>query len=387
MKRIFFNPGAADGGGAPDATATVIKAIDAKLFGTVKTDDMTKAISDATANLAKSEDLLAIQKTVNELNEKAGQFDASRKKAKGTLDQISDAIGDKLKGNVMESVNVPFTKTVGTMTAADDLTGSTVLTYRPGVEANPNRRIHFRDLAQIIPSGTGTYSWYIERAKEGAIAFQSSHGVKKSLINARFEQKSVTAEYLAGLAPVAKQMMQDLPFLRGFMPQFMVSEYLKQEDTEFYADLIAVASGDDEIPGAITSNVEKIMGWVTNLRAADYEPNGVVMNPVDVFSIFINKGATSGDYTLPPGVVVANNGGISIYGLPVYQTTFIPVGKALVGDWNRVGIVQVDGLAVLTDDRGDNFDNNTVTFKAEARVALAVLRTDAFIYGDLLVSA
>jgi HK97 family phage major capsid protein len=181
--------------------------------------------------------------------------------------------------------------------------------------------------------------------------------------------------------------MQDLPFLQGFMPQFMVSEYLKQEDTEFYADLIAVASGENEIPGAISSNVEKIMGWVTNLRAADYDPNGIVMNPVDVFSIFINKGSTSGDYTLPPGVVVANNGGISIYGLPVYQTTFIPEGKALVGDWNRVGIVQVDGLAVLTDDRGDNFDNNTVTFKAEARVALAVLRTDAFIYGDLLVSA
>jgi HK97 family phage major capsid protein len=337
--------------------------------------------------MAKSEDVAAIKKTVNELNEKAGQFDASRKKAKGTLAQISDAISEKLKGNVMESVNVPFTKAVGTMTAADDLTGSTVLTYRPGVEANPNRKIHFRDLAQIIPSGTGTYSWYIEKTKEGAIAFQNTHGAKKSLINARFEQKSVTAEYLAGLAPVAKQMMQDLPFLQGFMPSFMVSEYLKQEDAEFYADLIAVANGEDEIAGAITSDVEKIMGWVTNLRAADYDPNGVVMHPSDVFKIFINKGATSGDYTLPPGVVVANNGGISIYGLPVYQTTFIPEGKALVGDWNRVGIVQVDGLAVLTDDRGDNFDNNTVTFKAEARVALAVLRTDAFIYGDLLVSA
>jgi HK97 family phage major capsid protein len=359
----------------------------AKVATSATKDELTKAVADATADMAKSEDVAAIKKTVNELNEKAGQFDASRKKAKGTLAQISDAIGDKLKGNVMESTNVPFTKAVGTMTAADDLTGSTVLTYRPGVEANPNRKIHFRDLAQIIPSGTGTYSWYIEKTKEGAIAFQNTHGAKKSLINARFEQKSVTAEYLAGLAPVAKQMMQDLPFLQGFMPSFMVSEYLKQEDAEFYADLIAVANGEDEIAGAITSDVEKIMGWVTNLRAADYDPNGVVMHPSDVFKIFINKGATSGDYTLPPGVVVANNGGISIYGLPVYQTTFIPEGKALVGDWNRVGIVQVDGLAVLTDDRGDNFDNNTVTFKAEARVALAVLRTDAFIYGDLLVSA
>jgi HK97 family phage major capsid protein len=351
-------------------------------------EELTKAVADATANMAKSEDLAAIQKTVNELNEKAGQIDASRKKSKGTLEQIADAIETNLKGESMEKTKVPFvTKAAGTMTAADDLTGSTVLTYRPGVEANPNRRIHFRDLAAIIPSGTGTYSWYVERTKEGAIAFQNTHGVKKSLINARFEQKTVTAEYLAGLAPVAKQMMQDLPFLRGFMPQFMVSEYLKQEDSEFYTDLIGLASGSTAIAGAITSDVEKIMGWVTNLRVADYEPNGVVMNPADVFKIFINKGATSGDYTLPPGVVVANNGGISIYGLPVYQTTFVPEGKALIGDWNRVGIVQVDGLAVLTDDRGDNFDNNTVTFKAEARVALAVLRTDAFIYGDLTVSA
>lgn len=379
MKRIFYNAGAAEGGAAPDATATIIKAIDGKFADVVKKSELDEKLKD----VAKASELEGLQKTVNELNEKAGQWQAKAKQPEGTIPAMAKAIreGYDAKGMKLPETKVPFmTKAAGTMTAADDLTGNTIITYRSTLAANPYRNVHFRDLAPVIPSATGTYSWYRQGTTEGAIAFQTSHGTKKSIINGKFVQDTVTAQYLAGLAPVAKQMMQDLTFLEGYMPQFMLNEYLTQEDSEFYSDLILAATGSAAETGS-ANTIEYIMELVTNLRVANYVPNGIVMNPADVFKVFITSKGDS--YSLPPGVVVSNSGLISIFGVPVFTTTFVPSTKILVGDWNQVGIVQVEGLSILTDDRGDNFDNNTITWKAEARVALAVLRPDAFIYADL----
>ena len=339
--------------------------------------------------LAKSADLEALTAIVNQLNEKQGQIAISQKKVQNTFDAISEGLEKNINAADM-SVNkfhVPFkTKAAGTMTAADDLTGDTVITYRSQLVGKPYSNVHMRDLAAIIPSATGTFSWYRQVAGEGAIATQSVHGAKKSIINAKFLQDTVTTEYLAGLAPVAKQMMQDLPFLQGFMPSFMMNEYLKKEDSIFFAGLQSKATGSND-DGSASNIIEQIMRWATNLRAADYTPNGVVLNPTDVYQIFINAASGSGEYDLPPGVVVSNSGAISIFGLPVFTSTFVTTGTTIVGDWSKVGIVQVDGLGVLTDDRGANFDENTVTFKAEARVALAVLDPAAFVAGTFAFSA
>ena len=338
--------------------------------------------------LAQKSALDNIQKTVDALNEKAGQLHMGAAKVKSTISSIREGIAANMdKDNLsVKKFAVPFaTKAAGTMTAADDLDGDTQITYRSNLTALPYRNVHMRDLAAIIPSATGTYSWYRQVTGEGSIAFQTSHGSKKSIINAKFKQETAVCEYLAGLAPVAKQMMNNLPFLQGYMPTFMLNEYLTKEDAEFFSDLTTAATGDDSTTGG--NVIEQIMEWATNLRAANYVPNGIVMNPADVYTVFITKGVGGTDYTLPPGVVISNSGMISIFGIPVYTSTFVTAGQIVVGDWSKVGIVQQDGLQILTDDRGDNFDNNTVTFKAEANVALAVLDPAAFVHGTFTVSA
>jgi HK97 family phage major capsid protein len=355
----------------------IISAIDGLKANMATKDDLKGFVkAEQLEGLAKAEDL-------NKLNEAMGAIKMEKAKPTSTIGSIAKGIADNFEADrlAVKKFKVPFmTKEAGTMTSAASLTGDTVITYDSQLAANPYRNVHMRDLVRIIPSATGVYSWYRQTATDGAIAFQTNHGTKKSLINMTLEQDSVTAEYLAGLAPVAKQMMQDLPFLQGEMPSFMINEYLTKEDSEFFADLINEADGDDTTTG--TNEIEKIMEWVANLRAADYSPNGIVIHPSDVYKIFITQVGDAG-YTLPPGVVVSNAGLITIFGIPVYQSTFVTAGFVMVGDWTKAGIVQVDGLAILTDDRGDNFDNNTVTFKAEARVALAVTRPDAFIYGEL----
>jgi len=368
-----------------------LKAIDGIKAEQVKKADVEAIAGDKVKSAIDpiSAQVADIAKTVNALNEKeaaVNQPKMSRNLVKELGEQLAKNIdGHRLKEFKLGTVSdvQMALKAAGTMTVADDLTaGSAVSTYDLSVAQLPARKVNFRSLVGITPSGTGIFQFPREVAKEGSIAAQTA-GAKKSLINARFAMITVNAEYLAGLAPVAKQMMQDLPFVEGFMPPFLWKEYLKAEDAAFYTTLSGAATGSTTVTGTPTSDIEKIMGYVANLRVPDYEPTGIVMTPADVYKLFINVGATSGDYTLPPGVVLSNSGAISIFGIPVYQTTFIPEDKVLVGDWSQATIVQTDGLSISTDDRGDNFDNNTVTWKIEARVALAVKQPGAFIFADL----
>jgi HK97 family phage major capsid protein len=392
MNRIFLDAAPNEGGGDP--TAMVLKAIEGVKEGQkdmAKKSDLEpiaiKAAADAVLPVAN--ELKSLSTQVQKLDAAAGQMNLKGENKTSLMGDLTKGIKENLSGETLKkfSVGSPnaadlLLKTAGTMTVADDLlAGSAVTTYNLNLQQIPGRLVNFRNLVQVIPSGTGIFQFPRERAKEGSIADQTA-GNKKSLINARFEMVTVNTTYLAGLAPVAKQMMQDLPFLQSFMPQFMLREYLFAEDSKFYATLILAATGSAVVPGS-PNDIDQIMGLVANLRSANYQPNGIVLNPADVYKIFINKGATSGDYTLPPGVTLSDSGIIRIFGIPVYETTFIPEDKVIVGDWTKAGIVQTEGLSVQTDDRGDNFDNNTVTWKVEARVELAVLQPAAFVYADL----
>ena len=348
---------------------------------TVATEVITKAIAPVSADLAE------LKNQVNNLDEKAGMFTMPAAVEKDAANQISEHIlknlnkEGQLPRTQLKNFDRMVQKTAGTMTVADDLTaGSSVITYKPGIEALPGRLVNFRNLVTVTPSSTGTFVFYREGTKEGAVAYQSTHGNKKSIINARMAAITVTTEYLAGLAPIAKQMIQDLPFMASFLPQFLLREYLFQEDAEFYDDLLNAATGSTTITGTPTTDIEQVMGWIANLQATNYQPNGIVINPADMYKILITKPS---DYSLPAGVSVTPAGGMSIMGVPVYLSTFIAEDKVLVGDWSKATIIQTDGLAVLSDPYGDNFDNNTVTYKVEARVGLAVLQPAAFIYGDL----
>jgi hypothetical protein len=56
-------------------------------------------------------------------------------------------------------------------------------------------------------------------------------------------------------------------------------------------------------------------------------------------------------------------------------------GKTFIGDFSRVKIVQSSGLAVqFFEQDSTNVRQNKVTVRAEAEVALAVLRSDWGIY-------
>ena len=109
--------------------------------------------------------------------------------------------------------------------------------------------------------------------------------------------------------------------------------------------------------------------------------SGHVLNPIDWAAIETLKD-TSGQYIIgnPQGALNP-----TLWKLPVVETQAITVNKFLTGAFS-MGAQLVDRwlsrVEVATENE-DDFIKNLVTILAEERLALAVYRPEAFIYGDI----
>lgn len=66
-------------------------------------------------------------------------------------------------------------------------------------------------------------------------------------------------------------------------------------------------------------------------------------------------------------------------------TQAMGVDKALVGAFNLAAQIfdRQDATVDVSTEDGDNFRRNKVTIRAEERLALAIYRPQAIVYGDL----
>lgn len=274
------------------------------------------------------------------------------------------------------------TKNVGNMTASANLTGSVVASYASQPAIRGRRKLHIRDLVPVIPSATGTWIFYRQNSPvgEGSFDFQTTHGNSKPQLDYDVTAVTITAEYLAGFCRIARQMLQDLPFLQNFVTNEMVEDYLRTEDLKFFMQIAGAATGNTSNLSTTTVTVEKIIKGIANLREGDYDPNGIVTTHA-VWAKMLNT--KPNDYSIPGGVTITADGQIAIAGIPVFPTVEANIGadKVLIGDWTKAAIIQTEGLNVnMFEQDADNVTKNLVTCRAEARVALAQLRLDAFEY-------
>ena len=78
-----------------------------------------------------------------------------------------------------------------------------------------------------------------------------------------------------------------------------------------------------------------------------------------------------------------------LWGLRVRENWSMPAGKFLVGGFStgaRIWDREQANVVISTEDR-DNFVKNMLTIRAEERIALAITRPDAFVYGDFTITA
>lgn len=272
-------------------------------------------------------------------------------------------------------------KSPGTMTASANLNGSVEATYSPVPAVRGRRKLHIRDLLNVIPSATGSWKFYRQNnpVGEGSFDTQVTHGNAKAQLDYDVTEVTITADYLAGFVRIAKQMLQDLPFMQNFVSSELVEDYLRAEDSKFFQALCGAATGD---PNASTSTVtaEKIIDYLASLAESDYEANACLVTNLTWSKLLRTK---PNDYSIPGGITISPMGDVMICGIPVLRTVAnnLGAGRILIGDFSKAAIIQAEGLSVnMYEQDSDNVQRNLITVKAEARVALATLRPDAFIW-------
>lgn len=297
-------------------------------------------------------------------------FDMIQKFARGESSKASFEMDKKVAAN---------------MTAAADLTGGVITTYQPGMQIFPSPKVNFRDMVQAVPSATGSYTIYQENTgAQGAIAAQTAHGALKAQVDYRYKATVFTADYISGYVRIAKQMLQDLPFLQSYLPQQLMRDFLLAESGIFNTALAAVAN--TAAAGSALPYVERLINEVANLESANYAPTAIVLHPKDYAAIMKYKASGSGQYTYPGNLMVTEGGVIMLNGLPIYKGTFLAQNKFWVGDWSYAKNIVADGLKVeFFEQDSDNVERNLITVRIEAREVLGIDLAPAFTYGDFTV--
>lgn len=376
-------------------TATQTKAITAANAlaeaANKKIEDEVKTINETMGKQGKN--LEEINAAILEFKAKAGRFKANnRDEVKTTSEEIGELFEKQFKeikayrGGFLGQAGVDEAgawqvKSAGTMTAAANLTGSVVASYSLTPAVRGRRKVFFRDLVPLINSSTGVWKFYRQNilTGEGSFAFQTTHGAAKAQLDYDLTEVTVTAEYLAGYARIAKQMLQDLPFLQTFVANELIEDYKRQESFEFFGTLRSTATGTWTTSASVYA--EKLIDGLASLMDNDYDPTAIVTTASNWAALLKTK---PNDYSVPGGIVVTPDGTVTIAGVPVYIANSLYMGsgtdKTIIGDWSKAAIVQTEGLNTsFSDQDADNFTKNLITAKVEARVALAVLRLDAFL--------
>lgn len=380
----------------------------------------TKAAFDAKHNAVKeiAEKALAIAQEGKSLTEaekaKADEAITGLNEVKGLMQELEQKLArDRVEHNAPQSAGAKFVesesfksfasqtrprgrvieevKDISSLTTdAAGSVGSLVQPQRVGMVNLPDRRMTIRAL--LAPGQTNSNT--IEYDREVGFtnnAAPVAEGTLKPQSEIQYTEETSKVTTIAHWMRANVQILADAPGLRSMIDNRLryglayaeENQLLNGDGTGQNLEGLVTAATAYAPAGGLTSDnpIDTVLLMMLQAYLAEYPPNGIVLNPIDWFAIRKQKDG-DGRYLIgdPQGGIQAN-----LWGLPVVSTQAIGVDKALVGAFDLAAQIfdrQDSTVEVSTEDQ-DNFVKNKVTIRAEERLALAIYRPEAIIYGDL----
>nr|WP_314432404.1 phage major capsid protein [uncultured Brevundimonas sp.] len=374
--------------------------------------DGVKALAEkAVAEAQKGIDATGAQKEVIDgaltaMNEaKARLDDLEQKMARGggDPDQGEKSIGDQFvesegfksfqatgfsKSARGGDLQIKATLTSATTAAAGSVGDAVQTTRLPGILPLPQRRLTVRDLLSQGRMDGSTLEYVKETGFTNSAA-PVAEGAAKPESDLQFDLVTTSAKVIAHWMKASKQILSDVSQLRSTIDQRLLYGLAYAEEQQL---LNGSGSGQNlhgiipqatayAAPITISGATSIDMMRLAMLQAAlaEYPATGHVMNPIDWAFIETLKDS-EGRYIIgnPQGTASP-----TLWSLPVVTTQAIAVDKFLTGAF-KLGAQVFDrwDARVETGYVNDDFTKNLVTILAEERLALAVYRPEAFIYGD-----
>jgi HK97 family phage major capsid protein len=374
-----------------------VKAIAEDALGKVKAGETLSATLKEQADeaLSKIGQLVGLKEQVAALEQKVlegGTGKPERSKSMGEQ-FVEDTKVKEFLGQANPRGRIDFS-TKATLTAATSGSAGSVgdaiaNTRLPGIMPLPQRRLTVRDLLSQGQMDGSTLEYVKETGFTNSAGMVAEAGAKPQS-DLTFDLVTTSAKVIAHYMKASRQVLSDVAQLRSIIDQRLLYGLAYKEEGQLLNGDGTGQNLNGIIPQATAYSAPVTLADLNILDVlrlamlqaalAEYPATGHVMHPTDWATIETLKDST-GRYIIgnPQGTT-----GPTLWNLPVVATQAMTVRKFLTGAF-KLGAQIFDRWAArveIATENEDDFIKNLVTILAEERVALAVYRPEAFIYGD-----
>lgn len=260
----------------------------------------------------------------------------------------------------------------------------------PGIDTAPKQRLFIRDL--IAPGRTSSPAiFWVQQTGFTNNAAVVPENTQKPYSDIQFATKITPATTVAHLFKASKQILDDFAQLQSTIDAEMRYGLKFVEEQEILFGDGTGAHLDGIVPQASAFNpafqVEQQNG-IDDLRLAmlqaqlaRFPASGHVLHFIDWAKIELTKDSL-GRYILANPAALT---GPTLWGLPVVATEAAQfLGKFLTGAFNAGAQIfdREETNVVISTENADDFEKNMITIRCEERLALAVKRPEAFVFGS-----
>jgi HK97 family phage major capsid protein len=367
----------------------------------VKHADVMKKADDALTEAKNAGTLSAETKAsvdealtgINVLREHLTQVEAKMAKKPGGGDAETKSYGeqlatsDKFKSFQTNGYQGSCRFEFKALTAAQ---AGTAWSDRDGtVTALPQRELTVRDLLTVVPTTSGSVDYARQTTRTNNAAVVAEGATKPTSVYV-WEQVTATVRVIAHLAKITRQAMDDAVQLQGEVEQEMRYGLMIAEEGELLtgdgtgqhlSGLItnATAYSAPINPAGTETMIDMIRIALLQAELALYPTDGIILNPADWAGIELTKDSAGGYIFANPQALA----GPRLWAKPVVSTTAMTIDKFLVGGFKLQTLYDRMAPEVLiASENSDDFEKNLYTMRCEERLALAVKKPGALIYGD-----
>ncbi|WP_241575107.1 phage major capsid protein [Rosenbergiella nectarea] len=351
----------------------------------------------ATEHNALNEALKTLKASVGDLEQHVAQMPlASAQQVIQTVGQtvISSealkAFAASIEGG--KRVSVPINAALLSTDVAKDVVQPQRL---PGIDTAPKQRLFIRDL--IAPGRTSAPAiFWVQQTGFTNKAAVVPEGTTKPYSDIQFATQITPVTTIAHMFKASKQILDDFAQLQSTVDAEMQYglKYVEEQEILFGdgtgAHLKGIVPQASKFAAQFTvasqNGIDDLRLAMLQAQLARFPASGHVLHFIDWAKIELTKDSLGRYILANPSALT----GPTLWGLPVVATEAAAFqGKFLTGAFNAAAQLfdREDANVVISTENSDDFEKNMISIRCEERLALAVKRPEAFIYGDFTVPA
>ncbi|EMG2184435.1 phage major capsid protein [Klebsiella oxytoca] len=265
----------------------------------------------------------------------------------------------------------------------------------PGIDTAPKQRLFIRDLIAPGTTASNTIYW-VQQTGFTNNAAAVAENTTKPYSNIEFAEKITPVRTIAHLFKASKQILDDFSQLQSQVDAEMRFglKYVEEQEILFGDGTGAHLEGIIPQASAFAAafqvenqnGIDDLRLAMLQAQLARFPASGHVLHFIDWGKIELTKD-TLGRYILANPAALT---GPTLWGLPVVATEATAFqGKFLTGAFSAGAQIfdREETNVVISTENADDFEKNMITIRCEERLALAVKRPEAFVYGSFTVPA